>query len=234
MPRTIASSLDVRPVRGEEPDRARAGGPDCALRGPTRSSRPLLPPECPRFSGTSRTRATSRPSWRRNTAPSTAGGGRSIYEEIRKAGFKFELLTQVALAKQWIGPGNDSDGSQKEVTIALPVETGESIVVSEQTPPTTKTVPIPKHFEATRSSSAWAGTRTWRTMSRRRRACPRRRGSGRSKRSWMLDAYVSELHCIHTKLMGVDDRRVIPLKHLQDVEQCVRYGTLRKMTHIYY
>ncbi|KAJ7860569.1 hypothetical protein B0H14DRAFT_2350578 [Mycena olivaceomarginata] len=106
-------------------------------------------------------------------------GEHSIYAEIRKAGFepldfirfyhlrsydrinaplcKSPLLSsvrvkhheaQIALARQWIG--NDSDGSQKEVTISLPVETKEGIVHTDKTPLKTETVPIPESEDAAR------------------------------------------------------------------------------------
>jgi phospholipase D1/2 len=55
---------------------------------------------------------------------------------------------EVALARQWIG--DDSNGSQKEVTFTLPEATTEGIVVSDKTPAKTVTVPIPESEEAAR------------------------------------------------------------------------------------
>ncbi|KAJ6535117.1 hypothetical protein B0H19DRAFT_1185017 [Mycena capillaripes] len=177
-------------------------------------------------------------------------GGHSIYEEIRKAGFEpldyirfYHLRSydrinaplstyiseieqtggvkyheaQVALARQWVG--NDSDG-QKEVTLTLPVETSESIVISDKTPPKTETIKLPESVDAARQ-----------IIERFEAAAKRVRGdedvadnvaqhmlSDRTsllEEKWLgteqeeLDAYVSELLYIHTKLMIVDDRRVI-------------------------
>ncbi|KAJ6452893.1 hypothetical protein C8R47DRAFT_262895 [Mycena vitilis] len=142
----------------------------------------------------------------------------SYIEEIERTGGVKYHEAQVALAKQWIG--NDSDGSQKEVTITLPVETGEGLVVSEQTPPKTETVPIPESADAARQ-----------VIERFEAAAKQVRGdedvadnvaqhmlsdkTSLLEEKWLgteqeeLDAYVSELLYIHTKLMVVDDRRVI-------------------------
>ncbi|KAJ7194296.1 hypothetical protein GGX14DRAFT_679100 [Mycena pura] len=63
------------------------------------------------------------------------------------SGVKF-LAAQVALARQWIG--DDSDGAQKAVTVMIPVETAEGIVVSDKAPLKTETVPIPESEDAAR------------------------------------------------------------------------------------
>ncbi|KAJ7071352.1 hypothetical protein C8F01DRAFT_429874 [Mycena amicta] len=123
----------------------------------------------------------------------------------------------VALARKWIGK---EGGDQKTVTYTLPVETKEGVVVSDKTPPKTETVPIPE-------SEAEAG----RVIKRFEEAARRVRGddavadnvaqhmlhdrTSLLDEKWLgtpqeeLDAYVSELLYIHTKLMVVDDRRVI-------------------------
>ncbi|KAJ7848734.1 hypothetical protein B0H14DRAFT_2356604, partial [Mycena olivaceomarginata] len=176
-------------------------------------------------------------------------GGHSIYAEIRKAGFEpldfirfyhlrsydrinAPLSTYIqqiesqsgvkhheALARQWIG--KDSDGSQKEVTISLLVETKEGIVHTDKTPPKTETVPIPESEDA-----------VWRRVIEKFEAAAKAvRGdedvadnvaqhmlhdrTSLLEEKWLgseqeeLDAYVSELLYIHTKLMIVDDKRVI-------------------------
>ncbi|KAF8641650.1 hypothetical protein AX16_009876 [Volvariella volvacea WC 439] len=125
---------------------------------------------------------------------------------------------QVALAKQWVT--GDTLTDQKDVTLRLPSETGESIVVSDKTPPKTETVPIPANEEEARQ-----------TIARFERGALNIRGDEDvadsvaqhmlHDRTSLLDeawlgteeeernAYVSELLYIHTKLMIVDDRRVI-------------------------
>lgn len=159
-----------------------------------------------------------------------------IQEIERKSGVKY-LEAQVALAKQWIG--NDSNGDQKEVTLNIPVETTESLVQTDKTPPKTETIPIPESEDAARQ-----------VIERFEAAAKEVRGdedvsdnvaqhmlsdrTGLLDEKWLgtqqeeLDAcvpffvfilrtmlmnelrrYVSELLYIHTKLMIVDDKRVI-------------------------
>ena len=55
---------------------------------------------------------------------------------------------EVALARQWIGQDPNSD--QKEVTLTLPNPTAEGVVVSKKTPRLTETVPIPASEEEAR------------------------------------------------------------------------------------
>ncbi|KAJ7851391.1 hypothetical protein B0H14DRAFT_3661254 [Mycena olivaceomarginata] len=140
-------------------------------------------------------------------------GGHSIYAEIRKAGFEPYVFTP-----PWIG--NDSDGSQKEVTISLPVETKEGIVRTDKTPPKTETVPIPESEDAARrviekfeaAAKAVRGDEdvadnVARHMLHDRTSLLEEKWLGSEQEE--LDAYVSELLYIHTKLMIVDDKRVI-------------------------
>ncbi|KAJ7932951.1 hypothetical protein B0H13DRAFT_1953904 [Mycena leptocephala] len=178
-------------------------------------------------------------------------GGRSIYEEVRKAGFEpldfirfyhlraydrinaplstyiqeieqkggvKYLEAQVALAKQWIG--SDSDGSQKEVTLKLPVETKEGLVVSDKTPEKTETVKIPESEDAARQlierfEAAARGVRGDEDVADNVVQHMLNDKTGLLDEKWLgteqeeLDAYVSELLYIHTKLMIVDDKRVI-------------------------
>jgi len=177
-------------------------------------------------------------------------GGSSIYEEIRKAGFEpmdyirfyhlraydringpAEFISQmeqnsgvtfreaeVALARQWIG--DDSNGSQKEVTFTLPEATTEGIVVSDKTPAKTVTVPIPESEEAARqvierfedgADSIRGDDEVSDTVSQHML----QDSTNLLDEKWLgtkeeeLDAYVSELLYIHSKLMIVDDVRVI-------------------------
>ncbi|KAJ7187275.1 phospholipase D [Mycena filopes] len=134
------------------------------------------------------------------------------------SGIKFHEA-QVALARQWIG-NDDENPELKEVTITMPVETKEGLVVSDKTPPKTEAVAIPRTEREARE-----------LIERFEAAAKRVRGdedvadnvaqhmlSDRTsllEEKWLgtpeeeLDAYVSELLYIHTKLMIVDDRRVI-------------------------
>ncbi|KAJ7872003.1 hypothetical protein B0H14DRAFT_3439215 [Mycena olivaceomarginata] len=167
-------------------------------------------------------------------------GGHSIYAEIRKAGFEpldfirfYHLRSydhinaplcvkhheaQIALARQWIG--NDSDGSQKEVTISLPVETKEGILHTDKTPLKTETVPIPESEDAARRviekfeavAKAVRGDEdvadnVAQHMLHDRTSMLEEKWRGSEQEE--LDAYMSELLYIHTKLMIVDDKRVI-------------------------
>jgi phospholipase D1/2 len=135
----------------------------------------------------------------------------------QESGVKY-LQAQVALARQWIG--DDSNGTQKEVTLNIPVATTESIVVSDKTPAKTETIPIPESEDAARE-----------LIERFEAAAKEVRGdedvadnvaqhmlsdrTGLLDEKWLgteqeeLDAYVSEVLYIHTKLMIVDDKRVI-------------------------
>ncbi|GLB42616.1 putative phospholipase d [Lyophyllum shimeji] len=125
---------------------------------------------------------------------------------------------QVALARQWIG--QDPTTSQKEVTLALPEPTTEGLVVTEKTPPKTATVQIPESSEAAaeavrrfesgaeglRGDEEVADTVSQHMLSDR---------TGLEEERWLgtpdeeLNAYVSELLYIHSKVMIVDDERVI-------------------------
>jgi len=124
----------------------------------------------------------------------------------------------VALARQWIG--DDSNGTQKEVTVTVPVETTEGIVVSDKTPQKTETVPIPESEDAAqqvieRFEAAARNVRgdedvadnVAQHMLGDRTSLLDEKWLGTEREE--LDAYVSEVLYIHTKLMIVDDKRVI-------------------------
>lgn len=138
------------------------------------------------------------------------------------SGVKFHEA-QVALARQWIS--GDTLTEQKEVTLTLPPpSTGEGIVISDKTPAkTTETIKIPETEEEAQ-----------RIVARFERGADSIRGDedvadnvaqhmlrdgsgtqGLAAERWLgseeeeVAAYVSELLYIHTKLMIVDDRKVI-------------------------
>ncbi|KAK2462177.1 hypothetical protein APHAL10511_005809 [Amanita phalloides] len=130
-----------------------------------------------------------------------------------QSGIKF-LQAQVALARQWVV--GDTVTDQKEVTVIIPQETQEAIVV--QNPPKTENIPMPSSETAARD-----------VVARFERAAPRgdsdvsdsvsshmlRDETSLLDEKWLgteqeeLNSYVTELLYIHTKLMIVDDRRVI-------------------------
>jgi phospholipase D1/2 len=66
-----------------------------------------------------------------------------------KSGVKFDQA-RVALARQWIGEVIQGEEVQKEITIRVAVPTTEGLVVSDETPVLTETVPIPKSAEEAR------------------------------------------------------------------------------------
>jgi phospholipase D1/2 len=70
-----------------------------------------------------------------------------IPQAEQQSGVKYHEA-QIALARQWVG--TDGDGSQTEVTIALPVETKEGLVVSDKTAAKTETIKIPESVDAAR------------------------------------------------------------------------------------
>ncbi|KAI0295612.1 phospholipase D/nuclease [Multifurca ochricompacta] len=128
---------------------------------------------------------------------------------------------QVALARQWVGDSADPD-LPAEITIQLPEPTSEGIVLSEKTKVKTEKYPVPRLYDDAvaiierfeRGASALVG--------RQHEAVADTVGqhalqdqTGLGNEQWLgtdeeeLNSYVSELSYIHTKLMIVDDRRVI-------------------------
>ncbi|KAM6499803.1 phospholipase D/nuclease [Amanita muscaria] len=138
--------------------------------------------------------------------------GTLIKQMEQNSGVTF-LDAQVAMARQWIG--DDTLTQQKEVDIILPQETQEAIVVEK-----TKTVKV-----AIPQSEAAASN----VIARFERGAPREDADVSDSVSshalldttslldekWLgneqeeLNSYVSELLYIHSKLMIVDDRKVI-------------------------
>jgi phospholipase D1/2 len=65
------------------------------------------------------------------------------------SGVKFNQA-RVALTRQWIGEAPVKQEDQKEVTLKVLEPTTEGIVVSDQTPSKTETIPIPQSEEEAR------------------------------------------------------------------------------------
>ncbi|KAG6884869.1 hypothetical protein C0992_005680 [Termitomyces sp. T32_za158] len=135
----------------------------------------------------------------------------------QNSGVKFHEA-QVALARQWIG--QDPAGYLQEVTLAIPGPTTEAIVQSEKTSITTETVTIPQSSEEAREivrkfESGAEGLRGDQDVSdnvAQHMLCDRteladEKWSGTEEEE--LNAYVSELLYIHSKVMIVDDDKVI-------------------------
>ncbi|KAH8990383.1 hypothetical protein EDB86DRAFT_2939025 [Lactarius hatsudake] len=136
------------------------------------------------------------------------------------SGVKFNEA-QVALARQWIGDSADPD-MPTEVTIKLPEPTTEGIVLSDKTEVKTETYPLPRSYDEAVSVINRFEHGADVLVGRRHEAVADTVGqhalqdeTGLATEKWLgseeeeLNSYVSELSYIHTKLMIVDDRRVI-------------------------
>jgi phospholipase D1/2 len=71
--------------------------------------------------------------------------GSFIGKMERKSGIRFHEA-QVALACAWVSGDEQTD--QKEVTVTIPQETTEGLMVTPKTPPKTETVPMPTTYDA--------------------------------------------------------------------------------------
>ncbi|KAA1473211.1 phospholipase D/nuclease [Dentipellis sp. KUC8613] len=132
------------------------------------------------------------------------------------SGVKFNQA-QVALARQWVGDSADPE-QPKEVTVQMPQATTEGIVLSGKTAVKKETYALPATYAeavdviekfqrgAGRGDEEVADTVGQHALGDRT-ALEQERWLGSEQEE--LDAYVSELSYIHTKLMIVDDRRVI-------------------------
>ncbi|KAJ8463937.1 hypothetical protein ONZ45_g17411 [Pleurotus djamor] len=127
---------------------------------------------------------------------------------------------QVALSRQWIGDMIDDEHTQKEVKLKIPEASGEGMVISDKTKVNIETIPLPASEEEAK-----------RMVEKFEHGADNLRGDESVADSvaqhmlgdnttlldekWLgtpeeeLQAYVSELLYIHSKLMIVDDRRVI-------------------------
>ncbi|KAG6848024.1 hypothetical protein H0H93_004104 [Arthromyces matolae] len=125
---------------------------------------------------------------------------------------------QVALSRQWIG--QDPENTQETVTIAIPEATTEGIVQSDKTPQKTETVPIPKTTEEAadivrRFEAGARGIRGDEEVADSVAQHMLNDETSLWKERWLgteeeeLNSYISELLYIHSKVMIVDDDRVI-------------------------
>ncbi|KAF9473130.1 phospholipase D/nuclease [Pholiota conissans] len=132
------------------------------------------------------------------------------------SGVKFHEA-QVALSAQWVD--GDALTTQKEIVVVIPQE--ESLVPADK-PETQKTekVPIPQDVEAARQvverfEAGASNLRSDEPVSDNVAQHMLNDGTSLLEEVWLgteeeeLNAYVSELLYIHSKLMIVDDRRVI-------------------------
>ncbi|KAI9435046.1 phospholipase D/nuclease [Lactarius indigo] len=150
------------------------------------------------------------------------------------SGVKFNEA-QVALARQWIGDSADPD-MPTEVTITLPEPTVEGIVLSDKTEVKKETYPLPRSYDEAVSVIKRFEHGADVLVGRRNEAVADTVGqhalqdqTNLASEEWLgseeeeLNSYVSELSYIHTKLMIVDDRRVIMgSANLNDRSQRVR------------
>ncbi|KAI0310875.1 phospholipase D/nuclease, partial [Amylostereum chailletii] len=134
------------------------------------------------------------------------------------SGVKFNQA-QVALARQWVGDTADPD-QPTEVTIKIAQPTTEGMVVSKKTEVKTETYKLP---QTTREAVDIIETFEQSVEHGRRNddvadtvgQHALKDETELAEEKWLgteqeeLDSYVSELTYIHTKLMIVDDRRVI-------------------------
>jgi phospholipase D1/2 len=136
------------------------------------------------------------------------------------SGVKF-AEAQVALARQWVGDSADPD-MPTEVTIKMPGPTAEGIVLSDKTQVKTEKYPLPRSYDEAVSIIKRFEHGADVLVGRRNDAVADTVGQHAlqdqtelADEQWLgneeeeLKCYVSELSYIHTKLMIVDDRRVI-------------------------
>lgn len=125
---------------------------------------------------------------------------------------------QVALARKWIS--GDTHTEQKTVTIAKTQVTQEGLVESDKTQPNTEVINVPESDEAadaivTRFEQAALNLRRDADVSDSVAQHLLQDSTSLLQEKWLgteeeeLKSYVSELLYIHSKVMIVDDRRVI-------------------------
>ncbi|EGN97561.1 hypothetical protein SERLA73DRAFT_169861 [Serpula lacrymans var. lacrymans S7.3] len=127
---------------------------------------------------------------------------------------------QIALARQWIGNTYQGEDAPKEVLVKVPQETEEGLVVSEQTDIHKEKVPMPASYDAAvnvierfesgaddiRGDEEVADTVGQHMLQDATELWDERwLGTEEEERN----SYISELLYIHSKVMIVDDRRVI-------------------------
>lgn len=122
------------------------------------------------------------------------------------------------MARQWIG--NEDPGPIKEITVSSPEPTKEGITVTGKTEVKTETIPIPPTFEAAtdiveRFECGAEGLRGDEDVADSVAHHRLRDTTSLLDEKWLgtaeeeLNAYISEVLYIHSKLLIVDDRRVI-------------------------
>ncbi|CAA7264463.1 unnamed protein product [Cyclocybe aegerita] len=137
-----------------------------------------------------------------------------IQQMERNSGVTFHEA-QVALSRQWVA--GDQLTTQKEIILSIPQEEG---LVPADKPPVTEKVPIPVDDNAAREVVARfeRGAQGLRSDDQVSDTVSQHMLDDRTSlfdETWLgteeeeLNAYVSELLYIHSKLMIVDDRRVI-------------------------
>ncbi|TFK51187.1 phospholipase D/nuclease [Heliocybe sulcata] len=145
-----------------------------------------------------------------------------IAEMEKNSGVKFHQA-QVAYARQIVGDMSDDinrPDAQKNVTIQIPQASSEGMVVSEKTEVKTETIPLPKSDEEAteiiKKFQDGAGPirgdedvsdNVIQHMLNDKTSLADEKWLGTEEEE--LASYISELVYIHTKLMVVDDRRVI-------------------------
>ncbi|KAI9461871.1 hypothetical protein F5148DRAFT_1214478 [Russula earlei] len=143
-----------------------------------------------------------------------------IAEMQANSGVEFNEA-QVALARQWIGDSADPN-APSEVEIKLPEPTSEGFVISEKTQVKTQKYPIPRLYSDAVAVIERFEHGASALIGRRHDAVADTVGqhalqdeTDLADEQWLgseeeeLNSYVSEMSYIHTKLMIVDDRRVI-------------------------
>ncbi|KAI9454792.1 hypothetical protein HD554DRAFT_2198903 [Boletus coccyginus] len=127
---------------------------------------------------------------------------------------------QIALARQWVGRNFYGKDVPREVYVKVPQEAKVGIAVTEETPVKEDKVPLPESIEAAREVIARfeSGAQNLRSDEMVADSVSHHALQGRGSllnETWMgseeeeLNCYVSELLYIHSKVMIVDDRRVI-------------------------
>ncbi|KIN99261.1 hypothetical protein M404DRAFT_155707 [Pisolithus tinctorius Marx 270] len=127
---------------------------------------------------------------------------------------------QIALARQWEGVNFLTQDAPREVFVKVPQATNEGIVVSNQTPVKQEKVPVPVSYDAAvdivrRFESGSDSIRGDENVADSVSQHALQDKTSLEDELWMgseeeeLNSYVSELLYIHSKVMIVDDRRVI-------------------------
>lgn len=137
------------------------------------------------------------------------------------SGVKFQQA-MVALARQWVGQADDGDPQANTVSIVLPDENGVTTAAVEGTKNTlkTETVPLPQSIDEARDiierfQRGADNLRSDEDVSDNVVQHMMKDSTSLQNEKWLgteeeeRSCYVSELVYIHSKVMIVDDRRVI-------------------------